>query len=299
MSPKLTLNLGLRWDFFGLVYEHHSNQANFVPSGPPTGGPMYIIPPGPNAGNLSPSFTSLLAQDGITLAVTNKYGKGLGNSQKTNFAPRFGFAYQVTPKLVARGGFGLFYNGFENRGFSPNLGENYPFQFNFQYAAADDGHPITYPGCTSSGTPIGSATLETGFACTPLDPLLVNASGLALRGIQFDYITPYSMGGNLTLQYQLTPTLSVQAGYVTSLARHLESFPNSNNVTQILDTTQSTKHLVLFHFLTSGMARVTPSQQAAATTTAFRPKSKSDLLVGSVSWVPIRGRSREPTQATC
>ena len=82
MSPKLTLNLGLRWDFFGLVYEHHSNQANFVPSGPPTGGPMYIIPPGPNAGNLSPSFTSLLAQDGITLAVTNKYGKGLGNSQK-------------------------------------------------------------------------------------------------------------------------------------------------------------------------------------------------------------------------
>ena len=65
VSPKLTLNLGLRWDFFGLVYEHHSNQANFVPSGPPTGGPMYIIPTGPNAGNLSPSFTSLLAQDGI------------------------------------------------------------------------------------------------------------------------------------------------------------------------------------------------------------------------------------------
>jgi Carboxypeptidase regulatory-like domain/TonB dependent receptor-like, beta-barrel len=246
VSPKLTLNLGLRWDFFGLVYEHHSNQANFVPSGPPTGGPMYIIPPGPNAGNLSPSFTSLVAQDGITLAVTNKYGKGLGTSQKTNFAPRFGFAYQVTPKLVARGGFGLFYNGFENRGFSPNLGENYPFQFNFQYAAADDGHPITYPGCTGSGTPIGSATLETGFACTPLDPLLVNASGLALRGIQFDYITPYSMGGNLTLQYQLTPTLSVQAGYVTSLARHLESFPNSNNVTQILDTTQSTNIAVPF-----------------------------------------------------
>ena len=249
MSPKLTLNLGLRWDFFGLVYEHHSNQANFVPSGPPTGGAMYIIPPGPNASFLSTTpacpptstaFDCLLIKDNITLAITNKYGKGLGNSQKTNFAPRFGFAYQVTPKLVARGGFGLFYNGFENRGFSPNLGENYPFQFNFQYAAADDGHPITYPGCTGSGTPIGSATLETGFACTPLDPLLVNAKGLALRGIQFDYITPYSMGGNLTLQYQLTPTLSVQAGYVTSLARHLESFPNSNNVTQILDTTQST-----------------------------------------------------------
>src|SRR5207237_9874313 len=52
--------------------------------------------------------------------IGNAYGKGLGNSQKTNFAPRFGFAYQVTDKLVARGGFGIFYNGFENRGFSPN-----------------------------------------------------------------------------------------------------------------------------------------------------------------------------------
>ena len=63
---------------------------------------------------------------------------------------------------------------------------------------------------------------------------MVNASGLALRGIQFDYNTPYSMSGNLTLQYQLTPTFSVQAGYVTSLARHLESFPGSNRPTQVL-----------------------------------------------------------------
>ena len=125
--------------------------------------------------------------------------------------------------MVARGGFGLFYNGFENRGFSPNLGENYPFQFNFQYAAADDGHPITFPGCAPA------ATFEVGFTCTPLDPTLVNASGLALRGIQFDYQTPYSMSGNFTLQYQITPSFSFQAGYVTSLARHLEVFPNSNN----------------------------------------------------------------------
>ena len=33
VTPKLTVNLGLRWDFFGLVLEHHANQANFVPSG--------------------------------------------------------------------------------------------------------------------------------------------------------------------------------------------------------------------------------------------------------------------------
>ena len=245
VSTKLTINVGLRWDFFGLVYEHHANQANFVPSGPPTGSPMYLIPPGANSAFLSStptctptstSFQCLLIKDKIALDITNRYGKGLGNSQKTNFAPRFGFAYQATQKLVARGGFGIFYNGFENRGFSPNIGENYPFQFNFNFNSADDNHPYIYPGCTTGTSPGGGATLETGFACTPLDPQssLFTAAGLQLRGIQFNYITPYTMGGNLTFQYQATPSLSLQAGYVTSLARHLEVFPSSNNVPAIL-----------------------------------------------------------------
>jgi Carboxypeptidase regulatory-like domain/TonB dependent receptor-like, beta-barrel len=238
VTPKLTVNLGLRWDFFGLVFEHHSNQANFVPSGAPTGGPIYLMPGAVSASNLSTSFTDLLASDGIALGITNKYGKGLGNSQKANFAPRLGFAYQATPKLVARGGFGMFYNGFENRGFSPNLGENYPFQFNFSYGSPNDGNPISFAGNTTSGctTVGGTATFETGFSCNPLTPTQVLANGLALRGIQFDYQTPYTMSGNFTLQYQLTPTLTVQAGYVTSLARHLEVFPGSNNPTQILPT---------------------------------------------------------------
>src|SRR5262249_20789925 len=46
----------------------------------------------------------------------------------------------------------------------------------------------------------------------------------------------YSMGGNFTLQYQLTSTMSVQAGYVGTFARHLEVFPNTNQVDQILPT---------------------------------------------------------------
>jgi hypothetical protein len=232
VSSKLTVNLGLRWDFFGLVYDHYGKQANFVPFGPPTGSPMYLIPQSKNANpnNFSPGFTNLLATDNIALAVTNKYGKGLGNSQKSNFAPRFGFAYQVTSKFVARGGFGMFYNGFENRGYSPNLGENYPFQFSFDFNHPNDWTPVVYNAACPAGTatPANSATVETGFSCIPLTPQLVNAQGLQLRGIQFDYKTPYSMGGNFTLQYQLTPTLSVQAGYVTTLGRHLEVFPGSN-----------------------------------------------------------------------
>jgi Carboxypeptidase regulatory-like domain/TonB dependent receptor len=234
ISPKLTLNLGIRWDWFGQVYDHYSKQANFVPFGPPGGGPLYIIPPSSLAGDLSASFQNLLAADGIGLAITNQYGKGLGRSQSTNWAPRFGFAYQATPKFVVRGGAGLFYNGFENRGYSPNLGENYPFQFSFQYQEKNDSVPINqFAGC-STATPTGGPTLETGFSCVPLNPLSVNASGLQLRGIQFDYETPYSMGTNLTMQYAITPSLSAQAAYVGTYGRHLEVFPNSNEPTALL-----------------------------------------------------------------
>jgi hypothetical protein len=233
VTPKLTVNLGLRYDFFGLVYEHHGAQANFAPSGPPLGGAAYLIPSGTDPSQFSPSFISLLATDGITPVIGNKYGKGLGNSQKDNFAPRVGFAYQANSKLVARGGFGIFYNGFENRGFSPNLGENYPFQFNFSFSEPNPNTPITFPGCATAG-PGGTGTFETGFSCTPLSPTLVNAAGLQLRGIQFDYVTPYSMSGNFTIQYQVTNSMSFQIGYVTSLGRHLEVFPNSNNVTALL-----------------------------------------------------------------
>jgi hypothetical protein len=247
ISNKLTVNLGVRYDFFGLVYEHHHNQANFIPAGTgPFTAPTYLIPEGPNAANLSPSFLSLLATDGISLVTSDKYGQGLGNSQNANFAPRIGFAYQVNPKLVVRGGWGMFYNGFENRGYSPNIGENYPFQFQFNFPEPNNFTPVTFPGCATAG-PGGTGTFETGFSCTPLDPALVNANGLGLLGIQYNYQTPYTMSGNLTVQYQLSPSMSFQVAYVSSLARHLEVFPNTSNaVTTLLPANANAQNFIPF-----------------------------------------------------
>lgn len=221
VSPRLTVNLGLRWDYFSPTGEKYNAQANFVP-GTPFQGAQFIVPAArKNNPALSPSFTNLLAKDGIDLVYSDAYGSGLGIVQKTNFAPRFGVAYQISPKLVVRGGYGIYYGAFENRGGSPSLGYNYPFQYTFSYPAPSPVAPIQYP----NGAP---ATLENGLTAIPLDPTAVTANGLNLRGIQLHYKTPYVQSYNFTLEYQITATSAIQAGYVASLSRHLETFIGSN-----------------------------------------------------------------------
>jgi len=237
VNRRLTLNLGLRWDYFGLIYELYGRQANWVPYGPPTGSPMFLIPSGVNPSELSSSFTNQLAADGIALKIGG-YGKGLGTPQKHDFAPRFGFAYQVSPKLVARGGMGIFYNSFENQGYGPNDGENYPFVYNFSWFNTNDwtplgSNPVANPnpwsGCATAG-PGGIATVESGFSCINFTPSAVNASGLGLQGLEFAFKTPYTISANFTLQYQIQPTLSLQAAYVTTQGRHLQAGIGANNV---------------------------------------------------------------------
>jgi Carboxypeptidase regulatory-like domain/TonB dependent receptor len=268
VNRKLTLNLGLRWDYFGLIYELYGRQANWVPYGPPTGSPMYLIPSGVNPSELSTSFTSQLAADGIALKIGG-YGKGLGRPQKNNFAPRIGFAYQVSPKLVARGGMGIFYNAFENQGYGPNDGENYPFVYNFNWSTVNDWTGVGAPGsnpnpwssCATAG-PGGVATLSSGFSCISFAPTAVNASGLGLQGLQFAFKTPYTISANFTLQYQLQPTLSVQAAYVTTQGRHLQTGIGANNVEEILPSGTATdasaaQHFIPFHGFSGGSYQAT------------------------------------------
>jgi len=259
VGPKLTINLGLRWDYFGPIGESNGGQANFIQSGPPDNQPEYLIPAsGKDTRTLSstatnPSlagdgFLDLLAADGIALRETDHYGNGLLQTQKANFAPRAGFAYQVNPNLVARGGFGVFYNSFENQGYGPNIGENYPFVYNFNYQVLGPGNttlvaPVSigtpFAGCSTAG-PGGTATLEAGFSCIGFSPTQVNASGLGLQGLQFDYKTPLTISSNVTLQYSLTRTLSLQASYVVTHGENLQDGIGDNDVTAILPYGAST-----------------------------------------------------------
>jgi hypothetical protein len=229
ITPKLTLNLGVRWEHFGLTGEAGGAQANFVqPSLTSNAGAELIIPARQKNTPVSASYVNTLAEDGIALVYTNKYGSGLGTIQKLNFAPRLGFAYSLTPKWVVRGGYGIFYGAFENRGGYPSLGYNYPFQYEIGLTDSSNGGtptvtPVTFPNGATG-------TLEEGMSGAPLTPSTISASGLTLRGGQLHYQTPYTQGYNLAAQYQLTQHDSLEAAYVGSQVRHLEAFTSANNV---------------------------------------------------------------------
>ncbi len=67
-----------------------------------------------------------------------------------------------------------------------------------------------------------------------LDPVNVNANGLTLRGVEFDYQTPRYHNYNVTLQTEILPNHSVEVGYVGTRGRNLETFTGMNNVQSLL-----------------------------------------------------------------
>src|SRR4030095_3205072 len=221
-TARLTVNYGLRWDWFSREQERESEQANMVIGSPS----QYLIPADWKSKPLSPSFVSNLAKDGTQLVYTDEFGSGLGKMPKTNFAPRVDAAYEIAPKVVLRSGYGLFYGAFENRGGNPSLGYNYPFQFTLVYNAPNDTLPNRLPDGSLVGLDARSRVV--------LDPVVVNANGLTLRGVEFDYRTPRYHNYNVTLQTEIMPNHSVEVGFVGTRGNNLETFTGMNNVTQLL-----------------------------------------------------------------
>src|SRR2546425_966652 len=99
VSSKLSLNLGLRYDFITPALEAQNRQTNFDPAG---------------TGSL------VFAKDG------SLEDRGLVKSDRNNFAPRVGIVYKLDEKTVLRGGYGIFYNLFDRVGSENQLALNLP-----------------------------------------------------------------------------------------------------------------------------------------------------------------------------
>ena len=87
-SPRLTLNLGLRWEFEGGMTDRYDGLTNFDPDA------RYKVGDIPVRGGLR-----FVGKDGLS--------RGMRNSSFRDFEPRLGFAYQVLNKTVIRGGWGI------------------------------------------------------------------------------------------------------------------------------------------------------------------------------------------------
>ncbi len=243
---KLTLNLGLRWDFIGTPEEGNGHFANVVPAqtGLTTTSTFYI--PQSQVANVPTAFQTLLAKDNIAFSPVS--GNTLINAAKTNFAPRVGFSYQVLPKVVLRGGFGMFYQGNENHGLSVSNYVNFPFQITSSYSNANAVTPLT------ANNSVG--TLQNGLVNVPLTAAAAVTSSnvsLSLLGEPQNAKTSYAEAYNLQLQYQLTPNTIVEAGYVGTVSRHVQVGINENTVSAVLPPSASVKTNQFFpDFATGG-----------------------------------------------
>jgi hypothetical protein len=160
VTSKLTVNLGVRYDFIQPASSKGGDLANLVISSEnetalgagtsglsATGVAQWVMPAQVAASApLSDNFKSLLTNDHIALNYTTAHQNSLVSVQHYNFAPRVGLAYQLNPKTVLRAAYGLFYGAIEAPG-GAELETNYPFAYQ---VVMDNQYVVQYGGCYPS-----------------------------------------------------------------------------------------------------------------------------------------------------
>jgi hypothetical protein len=218
--PRLTLNLGLRYEYNSPQYDVHNNilgffgpsaQSKVFPNAPP--GILYPGDPGtPNRALVYPD--------------------------RNNFAPRVGFAWDMfgNAKLVMRGGAGIFYD-LEDGALNLQFGGQPPFgdALNFNFLPSNVSAAPNF--FADPFTPSGIAN-PFPFASR------VGIGTFFIPKISFAFVTdprfrtPYSENFNYGFQYQLSKDTAIEAVYVGSLGRKLISTIDVNPPSPSIESAQ-------------------------------------------------------------
>lgn len=234
VTPRLTLNLGLRWDGIPHTYEANEQSSNFYPNlYNPAAAATFdssgnicsvnsvpACPGGPSPG-LSTSPNPILAgvsfyTNGIGIGGKNGIPKGLVNDSWHNFGPRLGFSYDLTGrgKTVLRGGFGIMYERIQGNDMY-NGAVNPPGDLN----PTLNNVSLSNPGFTVSGPAAG----------TTITPALLPVLPLNITGIALNYPPPVSYQFSMGVQQALGARAVLGVSYVGSQNRH-ENFYNEINL---------------------------------------------------------------------
>jgi hypothetical protein len=144
IGQRLTLNLGVRWDWFAWPYEKNGLLGNFDPTVADTENPItgFIIPNNVRTRGLqSQAQTIIDPAVAATTVINNKHT--LRGEDLNNFQPRVGFAWQPfqSNRFVVRGGYGIFYDR-PSAAFINTVFSNYPFLREIEVTAPSNAVPI-------------------------------------------------------------------------------------------------------------------------------------------------------------
>lgn len=179
LLPNLTINLGLRYGYDQPIYEVNNKEVNVDVAHPET----------------CPNCLHYAGQNGNSRALYDPF--------YYEFMPRIGFALQVNPIMVVRGGYGTT-DYLEGTGANLRLTQNIPFLPQFENTAEA-------PSATSAGTPI---SVESGFGSTAAGTTTYRAWDKHLR-------PTFVQQFNLTTQFLLTNQTTAQFGYVGEIGQRL------------------------------------------------------------------------------
>jgi hypothetical protein len=188
VNSRLTLNLGLRYEYTPPPVEVNNQWA-----------------------------TLNLATGKLLIAGVNSDRQVGVRNDGNNWAPRFGFAYQVRQHTVIRGGFGIFYNTQGNGSALFRLHRQLPF--GPSYSATVDQFSPTPARVQDGLPPIPKVDTNT----------LINNPAGNFNVVPPNYKTGYAQQGNFGIEQEIPKLdLVVKAAYVTNLARQVDANFNIN-----------------------------------------------------------------------
>lgn len=202
VRPNLTLNLGIRYSYYGQPYDENNLLTNFDPA---LYNPAKAPRLDPATGLLVPGTGDPL--NGIAIGGRgSRFGRAVGSSpNQYNWAPRVGFAWDPfnSGTTSVRAGYGIFWD-FPLFGiYVQDVSTNPPFA-----------NTITIPNTRLENPGAGTA--------------LVNLAPPTLRGVPSDFATPYSQQWSVGVQHQLARNFIGDVSYVGTKGTHLIGIADIN-----------------------------------------------------------------------
>jgi hypothetical protein len=212
-SPKLTLNMGLRWEGNTGWSEIHGNERGFDST---------VINPATNT------------PGAMWYAGSQTNGRtSLQKGQWNNWMPRFGFAYQLGNKTTVRGGFGLYTYPWNVDTYGGGLGSSFSTSGN-QTDSTNNVQPVVLLSSDGNTNYQGAkgSSINALYRNAPTTPQAYNGQNVGF--VQYTSPVPLLKSWNLTVQRQVASNMVAEIAYIGSHGSHLAFITDLNQVPEKL-----------------------------------------------------------------